>query len=467
MIRSLLICGLLMASAGAAIAQDTAPPTEELLALNFFVEQQDQAAIDAEMRRLQLKYPYWQPPEDLARLAMTGPSTEIDEIFRLIAAQDFNAARAMIAAAQAEFPAWEPPAEMIALLETGEGQARFDSALAAGNLNQAISVASSVPGLLRCDRINNAWRIGEAQVAAGRDADALGTYTAVAGTCTSPADLIATLEKADAVASEEQILALIAQVGQRIPAMEPQLEVLRQKLLAGRGQVATIPDVAEKAPTPSPEAGKKPNAPPAPAAPTASAAPPAGAAPAPSGGGGGGGFKAAVNAGDWSRCLALSAGSRAASVMYQRGWCAFNLDQPMEAVATFQAALKAGLNGEQRRDAAYGIALAYLKMGMKEDASRIAAATDFTRKQRVDIERPILDQRGVNAYKRKDYRKAIAYFDALEQLTGGIRRDLAVLRAYAWLNAGNRAEARRQFEKLNNELSTDETRRGLRATKGE
>lgn len=153
--------------------------------------------------------------------------------------------------------------------------------------------------------------------------------------------------------------------------------------------------------------------------------------------------------------------------MYQRGWCAFNLDQPMEAVATFQAALKAGLNGEQRRDAAYGIALAYLKMGMTEDASRIAAATDFTRKQRVDIEREILDQRGVNAYKRKDYRKAIAYFDALEQLTGGIRRDLAVLRAFAWLNAGNRAEARRQFEKLNNELSTDETRRGLRATKGE
>lgn len=150
--------------------------------------------------------------------------------------------------------------------------------------------------------------------------------------------------------------------------------------------------------------------------------------------------------------------------MYQRGWCAFNLDQSMEAINTFNAALNSGLRGDQRRDAAYGISLAYLKMGMPEEASRIAARTDFTHKQRLDIERQILDQRGVSAYKRKQYKQAIAYFDALEQLTGGIRRDLAVLRAYAWLNTGNRAEARRQFLKLNSELSTNDTRRGLRAT---
>lgn len=466
MIRSLLICGLLLGGAGAASAQDDAPATDELLALNFYVQQNDQASIDAEMRRLQLKYPYWKPPADLARLAMTGPSTEIDEIFRLIAAGQFDAARALIASAQTEFPAWEPPADMIALLETGEGQARFDAALSAGNLDQAISVASSVPGLLRCDRINNAWRIGEAQAAAGRKADALGTYTAVAGTCTKPADLIATIEKADAVADEAQIVALIAKVSQRLPAMEPELEALGQKLLAGRGLVTIPPVVVEKPAVTKPDASKVAKPAPVAASPTppASPKPSSGAAPAPSGGGSG--FQAAVNAGDWSRCLALSAGSRTASVMYQRGWCAFNLDQPMEAVATFKAALSAGLNGEQRRDAAYGMALAYLKMGMSEDASRIAAATDFTRKQRVDIERQILDQRGVNAYKRKDYKQAIAYFDALEQLTGGIRRDLAVLRAYAWLNAGNRGEAQRQFEKLNSELSTTETRRGLQASSG-
>ena len=159
-----------------------------------------------------------------------------------------------------------------------------------------------------------------------------------------------------------------------------------------------------------------------------------------------------------------SSGSSSPAVVYQRGWCAYNLDRPMEAIAAFRTALGGRLDSTQRQDAAYGMALAYLKMKMPEEAARISVATDFTRKQRVDIERQILDQRGVLAYQSRQYKKAIQYFDALEQVAGGIRRDLDILRAYAYLNSGNRMRARDEFLRLNNELSTRESRAGFAAS---
>ena len=471
MIRSLLICGLLCSTAGTVFAQQNQPASEaavaepaadEFLALNFYVQQGDQPAVAAELRRLQLKYPGWQPPADLTRLSVTEPSSEIDEVYRLIAAGRFEEARQGIEAAKLTYPTWQPPAAMLSLLETSEGQARLDAALASGNLQRSLGIIGEVPGLLRCDRINNAWRIAEAQAGAGRKAEALGTYRAVASACVNPAELIATLEKADKVADEASILALIDSVGTRLPAMKPELAVLRQKLLAGRGRIE-IP--ATEAKQEKAEAGASAKAeaekPKAGAKATAPASPGGGSAAVSSSS-----VQAAFAAGDWARCLALSSGSRQTGVLYQRGWCAYNSDQPMEAVTSFRAALNGRLSADQRRDASYGIALAYLKMGMAEDASRLAVSTDFTRKQRIDIERQILDQRGVNAYKRRDYRGAIRYFNALEELTGGIRRDLGILRAYAYLNSGNRDEARRQFQKLNRELSTQETRRGLQATSG-
>lgn len=135
----------------------------------------------------------------------------------------------------------------------------------------------------------------------------------------------------------------------------------------------------------------------------------------------------------------------------------------MEAIAQFETALRGRLDATQRRDAHYGIALSYLKMGMSDNAARLAAVTDLTRQQRVDVERQILDQRGVAAYNRGDYRRAIEFFDAIQGLTGSLRRDLDVLRAYAYLNSNQRARAREEFTRLHNALATAETRRGLAA----
>ncbi|MCZ0964193.1 tetratricopeptide repeat protein [Paracoccus benzoatiresistens] len=468
MIRSLAALTFVLLNAGSALAQQNAPEAEELLALNFYVQQQDTVSIDAELRRLQLKYPQWTPPEDLSRIGVTGPSTEIDEFYGHVAQGRFDQARETLAKARSDYPSWTPPGEMTDLLEIAEGQALLDKAIETGDLTNALQATANTPGLLRCDRINNAWRIAATQQAKGNNAEALGTYRAVLTACINEADLVATLEKANDVASEAELRSLIAQTISRFPAQEERYSELLQRLLAGRGSATSAaasrapetprsaqPSRTDTAPTPKPqESAPTPQA----AAPRRTSEPSRRAA------GSGTSLDALVSAGDWRGCLQRSAGSTNAATVYQRGWCAYNLDRPMEAVADFRTALSGRLDSTQRRDAAYGMALAYLKMHMPEEAARISAGTDFTRKQRVDIERQILDQRGVLAYKNGRYKQAIQYFDAMEQVAGSIRRDLAILRAYAYLNSGDRNRARQEFRRLNSEMSTRESRAGLAAT---
>ena len=471
MIRSLAALALVLASGLPASAQQAAPAPDELLALNFYMQQQDTKSVDAELRRLQLKYPEWTPPQDLSRIGVTVPSTEIDTFYRHVAEGRFEQARETLAKARQDYPDWKPPAEMTDLLEIAEGQALLDAALEEGNLPNALQIAGNVPGLLRCDRINNAWRIAEAQQAAGNEADALGTYRAVLTACINADDLVATLEKADEVAAEADLRSLVAQVMSRFPSEEERYSELLQRLLAGRGS-ATPAAASEKTETTRPvrrstTASRSTNSP-APEDRTPAvqgAAPePSRAKPTPVQQPAAKSLDTLVSAGDWVGCMQRSAGASAAAVIYQRGWCAYNLERPMEAISAFRAALSGRLDPTQRRDAAYGMALAYLKMKMPEEAARISAGTNFTRTQRVDIERQILDQRGVLAYQNRQYRQAIQYFDALEQVAGGIRRDLDILRAYAHLNSGNRGRARNEFLRLNKEMSTRESREGLAAS---
>lgn len=446
MIRAVALLALCLALTPPALAQQ-APQQDELLALNFYVAQKDATAVNAELRRLQLKYPGWTPPADLSRLNGGGPSAEIDQIYARIAAGSHAEARALITQTQTAYPDWTPPDDMLALLNTAEGQKALDKALDDGQLDQALRLASGTSGLLRCDRVNNAWRIATLQEQAGRTAAALTTYRAILAACTEFDAISATLEKADTVADAATVQQMVAQATTRFPARATELKDLETRLLAGRGVATARPAAPAKVTAPKPRP-----------------APGGAVATAPATGGGGGSAAAAARAGDWARCVALTNGARSASALYERAWCVYNMDRTMEAVSAFQSALAAGLDAGRTRDARYGMALAYLKLKMPDNAANIAAATNFTRTQRVDIERQILNQRGIVAYERSEYRKSIEYLDAMERVSGGIRRDLAILRAYAYLNSGNRDEARRQFEMINDQLSTKESRDGLNAT---
>jgi cellulose synthase operon protein C len=440
-----------------------APSANDLQALNFYLQQKDQASADAELRRLRASFPGWSPPTDLRKLSVTQPSSEIDSIYRQIAAGQLEEARSSIAATQVEYPAWTPPAEMMRLLETAEGQLMLDTALDAGNASEALQIASTTDGLLRCDRVNNAWRIAKAQEAQQATAAAVSTYTAVVLACTNFPDIVATLEKSDSVTSMPEMEALFAKAAERFPEQATDLADLKARMLAGRSAdpmaIAVAPTSGERPlPRPAHLGDTVPRAAPQAPSQTADAAPRS-AAPS--------GRAVASTSGsvprDWVQCLAATEGTQVPDRLAQRGWCAYNLERPMEALAAFQQA-QGRMQGAPQRDARFGMALAYLKMNLTEEAAQLAASTNFTPQQRLDTESIILDQRGVLAYKKRQYGKAIGYFDALEKISGHLRRDLAMLRGYAYLNSGDRSRAQAQFELLHNQLATDATRAALEAT---
>lgn len=458
-----------------ALAQ-AAPGSEDLRALIYYLETDDQRSVQAEIRRLRAQFPGWTPPSDMNALRQMGPATvatvDVAQIWARIERGDNAGARAMIDEARRNSPAWSPDAEMLRLLELNEGQAAFDAAVMRRDSTAAIATARRTPALMRCDRINNAWQLAEMYQVAGQRDNAVGTYRGVLGACSGLTDAVATLEKANEIANIEELAQLFDVARAAGPGNAAQLNALETRLRAGRGA--------------APRAGGEPVAaaqPTAPAAPVATAAPVAAAAPAAPASAGVATppratgplplrgdprlarVRALKEAGDWASCVAQSTNPRSIEVLYERSWCVYNLDRPGEALQGFTTTMRSGgaLGGSVARDAAYGAMLAHLGLNMTEDAARLAATTNLTNEQRREVEATILDQRGVRAFFLGEYAQSIAFFNALEGLNGSIRRDLGMLRGYAYLNNGQRAEAEAQFELLHRQLATAETRAALRA----
>lgn len=446
----------------------------DLRALIYYLDQNDQAAVQAEMRRLRSAFPDWRPPADLNDLRaptdVAGPNVDEAAIWQRIERNDFSGARGLIEEARANVPSWQPPSEMLRVLDLNETQAAFDRAVSGRNAPEAIAIARRAPQMFRCDRINNAWQLAEMYTLVNQPANALSTYQGVATSCTRISDQAPTMEKADAVASPAQMATLFDAARGAAPANTDTLNQLEARLRAGRGgaPAAAAPTAQASAPAPAAQPAAQPVAAPAPVQAAAPQAVMTDAARLPLRGDGRiGTVRAAKEAGAWGRCLAASANPRSLEVLYERGWCAYSHDRPAEALAAFSAVARAGggLGAEVQRDANFGLTLSYLGLNMTDQAAAVAAGTRLTDAQRRDVETIILDQRAVRAFRLGEHQQTVAYLNALEQQNGSLRRDLAVMRAYAHLEAGQRAQALAQFETLHAQLATDETRAGLNASR--
>jgi hypothetical protein len=459
---------------GAAAFAQATPSNDDLRALRFYAENKEKAAVDAELRRLQLEFPGWTPPADLTVLSQTQPTKEITDIYARLARGDIEGVRRVMQATQARYPSWEPPADLTRQVELVEAQVAFDRAVNSRNSEEALRIGKRVPALFRCDRINNAWNLAALQTASGNPARALAAYNQTVRTCTTIPDLVATIEKAETVTTDAQLNVLVEVAKQRFPAHAATFNALNARLLAGRGSVSTAKVAAvapvvttpKQAVAPVAKAGSAPQpVAPQPLAPqpqTSQPSSPISSLPR-TGDSRLSQARAAKEGNRFTDCLALSARPASMDLAYERAWCAYNLDRSLESMAYFSAAAQAGLGGTVSRDAMFGLTLSMLKQNMTESAADVASRTDLTAQQRQEVEVIILDQRGVAAYNVKEYAASIEYFDALEQSQGSLRRDLALLRGYAYLNMGNRARAREQFQVLHDALATKETAAALKA----
>ncbi len=462
--RTLPLTALLMVlGAGPVLAQTAS--FDDLRALRYYMQQNDSASTQAELRRLRIAFPDWQPPSDLNDVMAPPPAlASVDEgaIWRQIERRDYAAARQLIEQGRQRGLGWTPPADMLRVLETNAAQDDFETAVRARNAGGAIDIVRRTPSLLSCERINNAWLLADMYVLADQKSAALATYRNTLQSCQGYAQMQPTLEKSSAVATPAELRELFGVARQFNTGAKPQLDQLEARLL-GASAPAPAP-VAHAAAAPQPRN-------PAPAAPAAPVA-----------------AQAAVGQGalplrgdtrlaqvrrlkeqeQFASCLAASSAPRSLEVLYERAWCAYSHDRPTEALVGFQAAARAGdaLGPNVRRDAHFGLALSYLSMNMTEQAAQTAAQVRLSDTQHRELETIVLDQRGVRAFRSGDFRQAIGQFNALETLTGGLRRDLAILRAYAYLNSGQRQQARNEFERLHSQLATAETREGINASRG-
>lgn len=455
----------------ASIAQPT-PTQEDLRALIYYVQNQNEASIAAELKRLQTKFPNWAPPEDLTTLQVqSGP--DVASIYRMIEARNISGAKEAIAATQAGNTGWTPPDDLLRALQEAEVQIDFDAALQRRDIQSLAALAQSNPQFVSCERINNPWRISEAYAEVGDRESAIAILRDLVSRCSDMRLVVASIEKTRAIATDEALISTIDVARSRFPNDVRAFDALQARLTGRPVGGAATPAVSQaEARTPA-EPSKSEDAPSVPpltaitevaSVPTSASTPALTRLPA-RGDGRIGRARSAKNGGDFVGCAAASARPKSLDIAYERAWCVYNLDRALEALALFSAvASKSGLPADVRRDARFGMALSYLKKGMSEEASRLALSTEFLPEQRKDVESAILDQRGVQAYAAQQYVRAIAFFDAYEELNGTLRRDLAIMRAYSFLRSGNRDKANKLFAQIDNQLSTEESRRGLQAS---
>ncbi|MCA0939646.1 hypothetical protein LCM08_00115 [Salipiger pacificus] len=445
--------------------QAQSPTDSDLQALRFYMNEANDQAVRSEVRRLQLRYPDWVVPEDLGALQQGSPDAAVAAIYREIRSGNFTRARAIIEETGRATPSWAPSPELLAALSIAESQSNFDQAVSRGEPGAAIKIARANPDLLRCERVNNAWLLAEQYQAAREPALALTTLSAIVRSCADPNILVATLEKSVAVANLEQLATMADAARALAPGAAERLTSVETRLRAGLQaqprQLASATPSGTPAPFEAPDSGgaltstKSQQPAQRPVAPAPNRKPSGGDTAALTQ------ARAAAQRADWSTCLAASVKGTGPEIVSQRAWCALNAKRPMQALNDFKYAASQSPTAEGRRDARYGLALVMLQLNMVDQAATVAATTHFSDQQRLEVETQILDKRGISAYQRHDYRRAIAYFDELERLSGVVRRDIALLRGYAYLNSGQRARARAEFQAIHDKLATPDSRRAL------
>ena len=145
-------------------------------------------------------------------------------------------------------------------------------------------------------------------------------------------------------------------------------------------------------------------------------------------------------------CGGAGAGTLAA------GWCLMEQGRPFEAAQAFS---QAG-GGE----AAFGAALAYLRMGLTRDAALAAARAPLDATRRHQIETSLVTQVAIDAYERGKFTQALEALDQRRALAPE-QNDLIMLRGWSYYEMGDLISARRMFEAVDAVAPTPATRRAL------
>lgn len=129
-----------------------------------------------------------------------------------------------------------------------------------------------------------------------------------------------------------------------------------------------------------------------------------------------------------------------------QGWCLMKANRAAEAVEAFDHALSSD-QAKVRSDAGYGKTLAYMRMGLTNNAAFAAMNRDLDSKKATELQVALLADRAVASFQAGRYFETINLLDRRARLATE-RVDLMVLRGYVYLNLKRYGEAKRVFQSL-------------------
>ncbi|MGC4026932.1 MAG: cellulose synthase [Mesorhizobium sp.] len=129
-----------------------------------------------------------------------------------------------------------------------------------------------------------------------------------------------------------------------------------------------------------------------------------------------------------------------------RAWRLMELNRPIEAVDAFEVAIRGG-DAKTRAEAAWGQSLANIRLGLPDQAAVSASKAPQSGQRARDLEASILSLRATGFFERKRYAETLLALDQRARIAPE-RRDLMVLRGYAYLALWKVNEARQVFEAI-------------------
>lgn len=212
-------------------------------ALRYFIKQGDMARARAELERLHLLHPDWEPP---ASLFNPGARTESDEqaAWDLLAAGKGAEARSAVSQRQSANPDWKPSAALLRALDAFEARSRLINAATASQWRTVLSTADQLQDQMDCDHADILWAVAEAYARTDQTARALDSYRFMMKTCGQTALRVATLQKAMTTLPAGDFQTLLQQVpqsereGADFSAVE--LDLARRAISAANDQPDTV-----------------------------------------------------------------------------------------------------------------------------------------------------------------------------------------------------------------------------------
>jgi tetratricopeptide (TPR) repeat protein len=153
------------------------------------------------------------------------------------------------------------------------------------------------------------------------------------------------------------------------------------------------------------------------------------------------------------RASGVGCGTAAAGTV-AAGWCLLEQNRPFEAATAFEQA--------SGSEAAYGLALANLRMGLTRDAAVAAASVPHDAARRHQLDTSIVTQQAIDAYERGKYAEALQTLDKRRALAPE-QNDLLMLRGWSYYELGDLESARRLFEAVDAVAPSSATQRALNA----